>query len=53
MDVLVAASADHQRLAPPLGHEVHPCGSRTSARPVEIGELADVVNLEVALLHSP
>src|ERR1035441_510660 len=47
VDVLVAAAAGHQGLAPPHGHEVHPCGFLASARLAEIGELADVVDLQV------
>jgi hypothetical protein len=49
MDALVAGTADYEGLAASLGHEMHPCGSFTSAGAVEIGELADVVNLEALL----
>ena len=49
MDVLVAAAADHQGLAAPHGHQAHPCRSFASARLVEIGEFADVVDLQAAL----
>jgi hypothetical protein len=47
VNILVATTADHQSLAPPLGHEVHPGGLLTSTRPIEVGELADVMNLQV------
>ena len=46
MDVLVAAAADHQGLAAPHGHQAYPCRCFASARLVEIGEFADVVDLQ-------
>src|SRR6266700_6779144 len=47
VDVLVAAAAGDEGLAPPHGHEVHPGGFLASARLAEIGELADVVDFQV------
>jgi hypothetical protein len=47
VDVLAAATADHQGLAPSFGHEVHPVGFVPASWPVEVGELADVVDLKV------
>ena len=47
MNVLVAAAADHEGLASSHGHEVHPGGFVRPAGLVEIGEFADVVNLQV------
>jgi hypothetical protein len=47
VDVFAAAAADHEGLAPSHGHEVHPGGFLCAAGLVEIGELADVVNLQV------
>ena len=49
MDIPVATAADHKGFAAPLGHELYPCGSLTVARSVEVGELADVVYVEVLL----
>jgi hypothetical protein len=45
----MAGTADHEGLASSSGHEVHPCGSFASAGAVEVGELADVGNLEALL----
>ena len=45
----MAATADHEGLAPPLGHEIHPCRSLTAAWLVEVGELADMVHLTMHL----
>ena len=45
----MAATADHEGLAPPHGHEMHPGRFFASTRPVEVGELADVMNLEEGL----
>ena len=47
VDVLVAGAADDQGLPSSFRHEVHPGGLLRTAGPVEIGEFADVVNLEV------
>ena len=47
MDVLVAGTADHQGLASPFGHELYPSGFLPLARPVEVGELADVMDLQL------
>jgi hypothetical protein len=44
--VLVAGAADHEGLAAPLGHEVHPRGSVGPTGAVEIGELAEVVDFQ-------
>ena len=44
VDVLVAAAAGDEGLAPPHGHEVHRGGFLASARLAEIGKLADVVD---------
>ena len=44
MDFPVAAAADYKRFAAPPSHELHPRGSLTAARSVEVSELADVVN---------
>jgi hypothetical protein len=38
VDVLVAAAAGHQGLAPPHGHEVHPCGFLASDSPSWFGD---------------
>jgi hypothetical protein len=46
VDVFVAAAAGYQGLAPSHGHEVHPGGFLPSAGLAEIGELANVVDLE-------
>jgi hypothetical protein len=45
----MAGTTQHQGLASPFGHKVHPCGLLGSARPVELGELADVVHLKALL----
>jgi hypothetical protein len=49
VDVFRAATADHEGLAPPLGHQVHPRGSLVSAWLVEVGEFADMVHLKVPI----
>ena len=43
----MAGLADHKGLASPFGHECHPRRLRPS-RLVEVGELADVVNFDLA-----
>ncbi len=43
----MAAVADHKGFAAPFSHELHPHGSLPTARSVEVGELADVVNVKV------
>jgi hypothetical protein len=45
----MAATADHEGLTPPLSHKVHPCGSLTAAWLVEVGELTDMVHLQLPL----
>src|SRR5262245_47657660 len=49
MDSFMAATADHEGLTPPHGHEVHPCGVLTAAGLVEVGALADMVHLQLPL----
>jgi hypothetical protein len=46
VDVLVAAFADHEGFAFPHGHQVHPRRPFSPSWLVEIGEFADVVDLE-------
>ena len=49
MDLVVAGRADHEGLSPPSGHELRPRGL-WSSRAGEIGELADLVNADLARL---
>ena len=46
MDVLVAAFADHEGLALVLGHQAYPFRLLGPPRLVEVGEFADVVDLQ-------
>src|SRR3954466_11409122 len=50
MDVLVAAVADDQGLAPACGHPLDPQRPFPASRPVQIREAADVVDLERPIL---
>ncbi len=47
VDVFMAAAADHEGLAPSHRHQMDPRGPLTASGPVEISELADVVDLKV------
>src|SRR3954466_339711 len=53
MDVLVAAVADDQGLAPACSHPLDPQRPFAASRPVQISEAADVVDLERPILGAP